>query len=121
MSHEQYPDNQHAQHYAPAPPEPEKKRGSLMQRLGLGAFTISLIVHGVFILLAIFFLYKWIAPPTEKVEQFVPGGGGGGNNGAEASHKIQKQMKTRMAAPAVTKRISSTSTTASFALAENNT
>lgn len=90
-------------------------------RLGGSAFAISLVVHGVFIILAIFFLYKWIAPPPEKVEQFVPGGGGGGNSGAEASHKIQKQMRNRMAAPAIAKRITSTSSHASFALPDTNT
>lgn len=91
-----------------------------MQRFGLGAFTISLMVHGIFILLAIFFLYQWIAPPVEKVDEFVPGGGGGGNSGAEASHKIQKQMKSRMAVPTMAKRITSSSSTAAFALTDTN-
>lgn len=105
---------------AQAPQNEEKKKNGVWARMGGSAFAISLLVHGVFIILAIFFLYKWIAPPVEKVEQFVPGGGGGGNNGAEASHKIQKQMKTRMAAPSVAKRIMSSSSTAAFALPENN-
>lgn len=99
----------------------KKKRSGVWARMGGSAFAISLFVHGIFLILAIFFLYKWITPTSEKVDQFVPGGGGGGDNGSEASHKIQKQMKSRMAPPSVAKRIMSSSTTASFALPENNT
>lgn len=99
-----------------------RKRGGVVQRLGLGAFTISLIVHGLFVVCAVFFLYKWVAAPPEKVEQFVPGGGGGGNGGAEASHKIAQQRKLRVASAAQSaKRITSTSNTAAFAIPEPDT
>lgn len=91
------------------------------RRMGLGAFTISLIVHGIFVTLAIFFFYKWVDAPTKENEPFVPGGGGGGNSGAESSHKIMQQMKRRMTPPTAAKRIASTSTTSAFSLPDSDT
>lgn len=102
-----------------ASPANDQKR--LWSRLGGSAFAISLLLHGVFLILAIFFLYKWIAPSAKENDYFeVPGGGGGGNQGSEASHKIQKQMKSRMTPPTAVKRIASTSATAAFALPDSN-
>jgi len=87
----------------------------LIIRMGLGAFTISLIVHGVFLIVAVFYLYKWVYPPEEKID-FLPGGGGGGGSDGQA-HKIQQQMRQRMVTnSAATKRIASTSTNAAFTL-----
>ncbi|MBC7978956.1 MAG: terpene cyclase/mutase family protein [Armatimonadetes bacterium] len=90
---------------------------SWITRMGLGAFAISLIVHIIFALIAIFFLYKWIYPPPEKLDEFIPGGGGG--TGGETLHKVQQQ-KRMMNNTAVSKRISSTSTTALFSLPDSS-
>ncbi|MCW1924438.1 hypothetical protein OKA05_17865 [Luteolibacter arcticus] len=93
------------------------KKG-LWQRLGGSAFSISVLVHAVFILLAIFFFIRWVEPPPEERVDFVPGGGGGGNNGSEVTHKIQQ--KARQMPSAVSKRIASTSLTAAFTLPDSS-
>lgn len=102
---------------------PAKKNNKLrtfIVRMGLGAFTISLIAHVIFALVAIFFFYKWVYPPVPDVD-FLPGGGGGGGSGGETVQKIQKQQSKRMMSnTAVSKRISSTSTTASFQLPDSS-
>ena len=101
------------------PPQKKSKLGALITRLGLGAFTISLIAHVVFALIAIFFLYKWVYPPEEKVD-FLPGGGGGGGSGGETVHKVQQQQKKRMmSSTATSKRIASASNTATFSLPDS--
>ncbi|TAG09642.1 MAG: hypothetical protein EAZ42_06155 [Verrucomicrobia bacterium] len=96
-----------------------KKRHPLIEwieRVGLGAFSISLAVHSIFIIVSIFFIYQWVYPPTPKVD-FLPGGGGGGSGGGEVQQKInQQQTKRMMSTSSINKRIVSTSTTASFAL-----
>jgi hypothetical protein len=107
-------------YYEPAA-EPKKSRlKTLIARMGLGAFTISLIVHAIFIVLAIFYFVKWVEPKQEKVD-FLPGGGGGGGAGGETAHKVQQQMKQRMmTSTAVSKRIASTSNTAAFTLPDSS-
>lgn len=105
------------------PPQPAKKNNglrALIVKMGLGAFTISLIVHIIFAIVAIFFMYKWVYPPEEKVD-FLPGGGGGGGSGGETVQKVkQQQNKRMMSSTAVSKRIASTSTTASFSLPDSS-
>ena len=104
-------------------PEPQQKQGglrALIVRMGLGAFTISLIAHIIFAIIAIFFMYKWVYPPEEKVD-FLPGGGGGGGSGGEQVHKVQQQQQKRMmSSTAVSKRIASTSNTAAFTLPDSS-
>jgi len=105
------------------PIEPPKRQSKLRQfivRMGLGAFTISLIAHVIFAIVAIFFMYKWVYPPEEKVD-FLPGGGGGGGSGGEKVHKVQQmQQKRMMSNTAVAKRINSTSQTAAFSLPDSS-
>lgn len=83
------------------------------RKLGGSAFSVSLLIHAIFVLLAIFFFVRWVDPPQEKID-FVPGGGGGGNDGSQVSHKIQQ--RARQTPTAMSKRIASTSLTASFVL-----
>jgi hypothetical protein len=65
------------------------------RRFGAGAFSISLLVHLCFILLAIFYFVKWVDPPKEQVDFLPGGGGGGGNEGQKATRiKAQKNMAT---------------------------
>lgn len=107
--------------YSPTP-EPQKKGGlsALIERFGLGSFMISLLVHLVFLLLAIFFLYKWVNPPEEPPKQFLPGGGGGGGSGGQQAHKIKAQTKRSVSTSVTNKRISSTSANASFVLPDTS-
>ncbi|MEO8614008.1 MAG: prenyltransferase/squalene oxidase repeat-containing protein [Luteolibacter sp.] len=103
-----------------APPEKKNRIRNLIVSMGLGAFTISLIAHVIFGVIAIFFMYKWVYPPEEKVD-FLPGGGGGGGSGGEQVHKVQQQQQKRMMSnTAVSKRIASTSNTAAFSLPDSS-
>lgn len=103
-----------------APPQKKNRIGNLIVSMGLGAFTISLIAHVIFGVVAICFMYKWVYPPEEKVD-FLPGGGGGGGSGGEQVHKVQQQQQKRMMSnTAVSKRIASTSNTAAFSLPESS-
>ncbi|MEK7954379.1 hypothetical protein [Luteolibacter soli] len=94
--------------------EPPKKQS----RFGWGAFSISMLVHGIFILLAIFYFYKWIDAPKEEVPDFLPGGGGGGNKGSAPS---KVQTKARAMAPATSRRITVAGATSNFVLPDSST
>ncbi|MCW1885078.1 terpene cyclase/mutase family protein [Luteolibacter flavescens] len=96
----------------------ESNMKKLIRKMGLGAFSISVIVHLVFLALAIFYFVQWVEPTPEKVD-FLPGGGGGGGKGGEVSHKLQQQ-KRMMTSPAATRRIASTSTNAAFTLPDTS-
>ena len=89
--------------------EPGKKQ----RRFGWGAFSISVLVHAIFILLAIFYFISWVHNPEKEVPDFVPGGGGGGNKGASAT---KVQTRARAMAPATSRKIVSNSDTSSFTL-----
>jgi hypothetical protein len=107
---------QHAIDQARQNDDRAKERGA-WTKFGGSAFSVSLLVHAIFVLLAIFFFVRWVDPPEEKID-FVPGGGGGGTGGSEVAHKIQQRARQQVASTASSKRIASTSLTASFALPE---
>jgi hypothetical protein len=75
-------------------PEPPPREGSLpwIKRFGAGAFTLSLLVHAIFIILAIFVLFKWVYPP-QPVPDFSGASGGGGGNQGQTANKVQTQMR----------------------------
>lgn len=100
----------------------KKKRGLayLLAKIGLGSFMVSLIVHIIFIVLAIFFFYKIVEPPKEKLVDFLPGGGGGGGQGGETAHKIKSTMRRSVSTAVANKKILSTSSNASFSLPETS-
>ncbi len=75
---------------------PQENQPSAAKRLGLGAFSISLIIHGIFAIIAIFFLFKWVYPPDPEVTATLPGDGGGGS-GRENVSKVQIQHRQSMA------------------------
>ncbi len=83
-----------------APNPPAKRR-----QVGWGAFSVSLMFHAVFVILAIFVLYRWVDPSPNPPPDFVPGGGGGGNGG-EVAKKVQTKMRQSMATAASFRRIS---------------
>jgi hypothetical protein len=66
---------------------------SINKRLGLGAFSISLLVHGLFVLVAVVFLYKWIDPPPEPQQEAVmmPGSDPGGDTVSKV--KVQQHQR----------------------------
>src|SRR6478672_7453263 len=67
-----------------APPQ----NSPLSRRLGMGAFSISLLVHGLFALVAALFLYKWVYPPEPGV---IVTGPEGGSPSGEAATKVKTQ------------------------------
>lgn len=84
--------------------------------MGLPAISISLLIHGIFALLAIFFFYKWVEPPEEPKVDFLPGGGGGGSGG-ETAHRVQTRMQQLAASPALSRKVT-VEGAASFTLPE---
>lgn len=72
----------------------EGKKTSVARRLGLGAFSISLLVHGIFAIIAVVFLYKWVYPPKKEVDFQVLGGGGGGSGGQVVSQRKTQRHQT---------------------------
>ncbi len=65
-------------------------------RIGGGSLTISIIIHALVILLALYIVHTVYTPPKETIE-FLPGGGGGGK-GSDA-RIAQKQRAATMSAP----------------------
>ncbi|MEO7099020.1 MAG: hypothetical protein ABI162_06635 [Luteolibacter sp.] len=76
-----------------SPQSPPQTKPSVVRRLGLGAFSISLLVHGLFALIAVLFLYKWVYPPTDATvtPPFI-----GGSPHAETQTKIKTQIQQTM-------------------------
>ena len=99
-------------------PQPPAKTGLalLMAKLGMGSFMVSMLVHIIFIILAIFFIFRWIKPPEEPLPDFIPGGGGGGGQNGEVAHKIKTSMRRTVSAALSNKRISANTTTSTFTL-----
>ncbi len=95
------------------PLEPGKKQ----RRFGWGAFSISVLIHAIFILLAIFYFFTWIKNPQEKGPDIVPGGGGG-NKGASAT-KIQ--TRAHAMAPATKQRVTVAGITSEIVLPDSTT
>ncbi len=89
----------------PSRQTPCEKKPSVTQRLGLGAFSISLLVHAVFVLVAVLFLYRWVYP-EEEVKFRAPGGDGHGSRGEKVA-RIQTTRHQTMAA-ATSRKIAST-------------
>lgn len=67
---------------------PARKKESYLRRIGGGSLTLSILVHVIFILIALF-LIKFVADSKkEEPPDFLPGGGGGGkSNNAKVAQK----------------------------------
>ena len=78
----------------------------MLAKIGIGSFAVSLFVHFAFVLIAVFFLFKWVTPPVVETQTWPEhtGGGGGGNNG-ELAHKIKKTVSQAQSHSAVGMRI----------------
>jgi len=104
-------------------PEPELKtarqRRSFWQKLGGEGLTISLIIHGVLILIAAIWVISTVTDSVKKDPDSFATGAGGGNSGDRAKvqpHKIQPKNAKTLAKNAA--RITSKSTTATISLPE---
>lgn len=70
---------------------PEPKRTGYWYRIGGGSLTISLIIHGIFVIVALLLIWRTsvnVEPPPE----FLPGGGGGGGGGEKLALKKQRSV-----------------------------
>jgi hypothetical protein len=99
-------------------PQPRAKTGLalVMARLGMGSFMVSMLVHAIFIILAVFFFFQWVKPPAEPKPDFIPGGGGGGGQNGEVAHKIKTSMRRTVSAALTSKRITANTATSTFTL-----
>ena len=102
-------------------PEPELKtarqRRPFWQKLGGEGLTISLIIHGVLILIAAIWVISTVTDSVKKDPDSFATGAGGGNSGERAKvqpHKIQPKNAKTLAKNAA--RITSKSTTATISL-----
>lgn len=86
------PDSQHA---------PQTHKPSVSKRLGMGAFTVSLLVHGIFAVIAVFFLYQWVYPPDPEITFVPPGGGSKGGPPSSTIHIQRTQLPASIARPAI--------------------
>jgi hypothetical protein len=83
--------------------EEHKPRG-YWYKIGGGSLTISIILHAVFVIVAIFLIWFNVTPPlTAPPPDFMPGGGGGGGGGEKMALKKQRtvthaQPKMKLAA-----------------------
>lgn len=82
-------------HDSPASPDRRPKL-SFWRKLGGGSLSLSLIIHGVLLVVGVVWVYKIIPPPPEKVVNFMPKSGGGG---APASQQKAEQQRVRMMQP----------------------
>lgn len=95
-----------AHHQSSLPPE---KREGYWRKVGGGSLAISLIVHGVLIIVAIL----WLFPPSfiaKEEPNFLPGGGGGGGGGSQEKISQKRQRAVSQSMPRT--RIASTASTA---------
>ena len=100
--------------HPPAPAVPSN--AGWWHRIGGGSLTISLVIHAIVILLAIFIVYQ-ISVPGKEVIEFLPGGGGGGK-GSQAN-AAQKRRAASMSAPKT--RVISMATNAEIGLPDIST
>lgn len=98
-----------------------KKKSRLNQligRLGLGAFTIAVMVHVIGLLLAIFVFYKWVAPVAEDTP--TPPSGGD-RPGGQVVHSIKQPRNSVMSPSGISTRIRSTAPNPEVVLPDSST
>ena len=74
-----------------------KRRSGLWQTLGGGSLTVSIMVHGLFVIIALLIIWRTVVEPAAVPAQFVPGGGGGGGIGEKKA--AQKRRAVSHAQP----------------------
>ncbi|MEO8614174.1 MAG: hypothetical protein ABI600_03455 [Luteolibacter sp.] len=99
-------------------PKKKNRLSQLIVRLGLGAFTIAVVVHVIGILLAVFVFYKWVFPVAE--DPLSPPGGGG-RSGGQMVHNIKPTKNPVMSTSVLSNRIRSTSKNPEVSLPDSST
>jgi len=70
----------------------QRPKVSFWRRLGGGSLTVSIIVHAVLLVLALFWIFQIIPPEKEKQVDFKPSGGGGGGSPKTQANKNQSRV-----------------------------
>jgi hypothetical protein len=61
-------------------------------KIGGGSLTVSLIVHGVFVIIALLIIWRTTDTSVDPPPEFLPGGGGGGGGGEKLALKKQRTV-----------------------------
>ncbi len=72
--------------------EPARRRQGYWHKIGGGSLSVSLLVHGVFILIAFLIIWQGTQPEKDPPPEFLPGGGGGGGGGEKLAVKKQQTI-----------------------------
>jgi hypothetical protein len=78
------------QYYEATRAHEDRPKTGYWHRLGGGSLSISIIVHALFLILALFIIWR-TSNNVEEPPDFLPGGGGGGGGGEK--HAAQKKMR----------------------------
>lgn len=82
------------------------------RKLGGGSLTISILVHTVFLILGLFWIFQIIPPEKEKLVDFKPSGGGGGTSKSQPNKSRNQVMK------AAVQRVAAAGISSNFTLPE---
>ncbi len=85
------------------------------EKIGGGSFTISLLVHGFFVVIALLIIWQTSTPKNPEDIEFLSGGGGG----TEGNTAVNKKMSRMMANKAPALKISSVSAS-TFSIPDTN-
>jgi hypothetical protein len=96
-------------------PQPKGPFARYWDKVGGGSFTISLIVHGVFVVIALLIIWQNTSYKEPENIEFLSGGGGG----TEGNTAINKKMSRMMANKAPAMKLSSTQAS-TFSIPESN-
>lgn len=70
----------------------EPRRDGYWHKMGGGSLTISVIVHGIFVIIALLIIWRPSFNGEDPPPEFLPGGGGGGGGGEQLALKKQRSV-----------------------------
>ncbi len=91
------PDDQIAELVVPREGE-GPRRSRRWQAIGGGSLTVSIMVHGIFVIIALLIIWRTVVEPETVPAQINPGGGGGGSIGER--HAAHQRRAVTHAQPA---------------------
>ncbi|HWB05731.1 MAG TPA: prenyltransferase/squalene oxidase repeat-containing protein [Verrucomicrobiales bacterium] len=86
--------------------EEHPRRDGYWHKMGGGSLTVSLMIHAIFVIVALLIIWQQAIPRVDPPPDFLPGGGGGGGGGEKLALKKQRtvthsQPKMKIASTAV--------------------
>ncbi|HEX7260405.1 MAG TPA: hypothetical protein VF258_01195, partial [Luteolibacter sp.] len=109
MNNSEIPSGTEASLYAVKP-----RKVSFWKKLGAGSLTISILFHGVLLVVGLLWIFQVVREPEKKVD-FMPAGGGGGQRGAE---KMAVKKLQQITPPTNVKRVFAEGAQSSYAIPE---